>query len=111
MSRVYGVISARVTDVDDPEGLGRVKVEFPWMEGKNETYYAPIATLMAGGDRGSFYMPEVGDEALVAFDQGDVNHPYIVGFLWNGAEKPPVTDRHRRIIRSVNGHEIEIYDP
>lgn len=110
-NRVYGVVSATVTDVSDADGLGRIRVEYPWMEGQSRTYYAPIATLMAGNGRGSWFMPEVGDEVLVAFYQGDVNHPYVVGFLWNGASPPPSTDPHLRLIRSVNGHQIELYDP
>jgi uncharacterized protein involved in type VI secretion and phage assembly len=111
LSRVYGVISATVKQVEDAEGLGRVHLDYPWMEGQTETNPAPIATMMAGGGRGSWFMPEVGDEVLVAFYQGDVNHPYIIGFLWNGKNKPPSTDRHMRVIHSVNGHRIELYDP
>ena len=111
MSRVYGVMPGKVKKVKDPQGEGRVLVEFSWMEGNNQSYWAPIATLMSGGGRGAWFQPEVGDEVLVAFDRGDVNHPYIVGFLWNGGDRPPTTDPHLRLIRSVNGHEIAIYDP
>ena len=62
-------------------------------------------------------MPEIGDDVLVAFEQGDFDHPYVVGFLWNGQNKPPSldpgtdADPQRRMLRSVNGHMIEIYDP
>ena len=56
-------------------------------------------------------MPQLGDEVLVAFNQDDVGHPYIVGFLWNGQDQPPSTDTNMRVIRSVNGHEIQLYDP
>jgi len=56
-------------------------------------------------------MPEVGDEVLVSFNQEDVSHPYIIGFLWNGQDTPPTSDTHLRTIRSVNGHEIQLYDP
>lgn len=111
MSRIYGVVVAQVVSVDDPQGEGRVKVRYPWLSGNNQGYWAPVATLMAGSDRGTWFMPEDDDEVLVAFDQGDVEHPYIVGFLWNGADRPPSNDRHLRLIRTVNGHEIAIYDP
>ena len=80
-----------VKDVDDPNGEGRIRVDFPWMGGNNQSYWAPVATLMSGSGRGSWFMPEVGDEVLVAFDHEDVNHPYILGFLWNGKDKPPET--------------------
>jgi uncharacterized protein involved in type VI secretion and phage assembly len=114
MSRIGGVVVGKVKDVKDPEGEGRIQIEFPWMAGKNDGYWAPAATLMAGGKRGSWFMPEEGDEVLVAFDHGDVNHPFIVGFLWNGADKPPVEDEaideHVRRLRTVKGHTLDFDD-
>ena len=111
MSQINGVVVAQVVSVEDPQGEGRVKVRYPWMGGNNEGYWAPVATLMAGGGRGAWFMPEDGDEVLVSFDQGRKTHPYIVGFLWNGVDRPPTNDRQLRIIRTVNGHEIALYDP
>jgi uncharacterized protein involved in type VI secretion and phage assembly len=112
MSKVNGVMPATVTDVHDPDGLGRVRVSYSWVEeGQTDAFWAPVATLMSGGGRGSWIMPEVGDEVLVAFEHGDINHPYVIGFLWNGKDKPPATDPQRRLLHSVNGHEIELYDP
>ncbi len=111
MSRRYGVVVARVEEVRDPQAEGRVRVSFPWMGGDAQGYWAPVASIMAGGDRGAWFMPEVADEVLVAFEQGDVNHPYIVGFLHNGEQRPPETDPQVRMLRSVNGHEIAIRDP
>jgi uncharacterized protein involved in type VI secretion and phage assembly len=111
MGRSYGVVVGTVVDVNDLEGQGRVLVRYPWMRGKNQGYWAPVSTLMAGGGRGAWFMPEKDDEVLVAFEQGDVSHPFILGFLWNGQDKPPTTNPHLRVIRSVNGHEIRFYDP
>ncbi|HLJ46308.1 MAG TPA: phage baseplate assembly protein V [Bryobacteraceae bacterium] len=112
MSQICGVVPAIVMDVHDPDGIGRVLINYAWVgEGQTQGYWAPVATLMSGGGRGSWVMPEVGDEVLVAFEHGDVNHPYIIGFIWNGKDKPPATDPQRRLIHSVNGHEIELYDP
>lgn len=111
MSRMYGVLPATVIDRDDPDGLGRVRVRFTWMEGKAETQYARIAGLMSGGERGAYIMPEEGDEVLVGFENGVSSMPYVLGFLHSQKDPPPVTDPQRRIIRSVNGHEIEMYDP
>jgi len=110
MKRFDGVIVGVVHDVDDPDGEGRVRVEFPWLGGKSESYWASIAAPMAGAQRGIFFMPEVGDEVLVAFDRGDVDHPYVIGFLWNGRDKPPTTSVHERMLRSVNGHAIRFLD-
>lgn len=109
MSKIYGVVTGKVTS--EPDELGRVRLQLPWLGGKDDTYLAPIATLMTGAERGSWVMPEIGDDALVAFEQGDVEHPYVIGFLWNGEARPPSTDRQLRLIHSVNGHEIAIYDP
>jgi uncharacterized protein involved in type VI secretion and phage assembly len=113
VSKVLGVAAGIVTDNHDPDGLGRVKVKFPWLSDDNETDWIRIATMMAGGDRGSFFLPEVEDEVLVAFEHGDINHPYVIGALWNGIDKPPETDgdgqNNIRKIRSRSGHEI-IFD-
>lgn len=105
-----GVIVGTVSDVNDPNGLGRVRVDFPWLGESSESQWAPIAAPMAGGGRGAFFMPEVGDEALVAFDHGDVNQAIVIGFLWNGTDLPPSTDVRERMIRSVNGHTIRFLD-
>src|SRR3972149_536693 len=86
---ISGVVPGIVTNNQDPDGLGRVKIKFPWLSDDNETDWVRIATLMAGGQRGGFFLPEVGDEVLVAFEHGDINHPYVIGALWNGVDKPP----------------------
>ena len=111
MKTMSGVVIGIVKSLDDPRGEGRIELRFPWLAESSSSAWAPVASLMAGKERGTWYMPEIGDEALVAFEHGDFDHPFIIGFLWNGADKPPVTDPHRRLIHSVNGHEIEIYDP
>ena len=111
MGKIQGVVTGQVVSMDDPDQMGRVQVSFPYLGGQNQSYWAPVATLMAGGGRGAWFMPEVGDEVLVAFNKDDVAHPHIIGFLWNGQDSPPSTDRHLRVIRSFNGHEIRLYDP
>jgi uncharacterized protein involved in type VI secretion and phage assembly len=111
MSLINGVVIGLVTNVNDPDKNGRIKVRFPWLDDSHETDWIRIATMMGGSGRGSFFMPEVNDEVLVAFDHGDVRFPYVVGFMWNGRDQPPSTDIQLRIIRSVNGHEIGLYDP
>jgi uncharacterized protein involved in type VI secretion and phage assembly len=112
--RTFGVAAGLVTNNQDPEGLGRVKIRFPWISDDNETDWVRIATLMAGGERGSFFLPEVEDEVLVAFEHGDINHPYVIGALWNGVDKPPETNRdgqnNIRKIKSRSGHEFIFND-
>jgi uncharacterized protein involved in type VI secretion and phage assembly len=104
---VQGLLIGTVTEVD--ANLGRVKVAIP--EREHDSYWAPVAAAMAGGGRGAFFMPEVGDEVVIGFDRGQFDHPYVVGFLWNGQDAPPRTDGKIRVIRSVNGHELAFYDP
>lgn len=112
--RIPGVVAGVVTNIHDPEELGRVKVKFPWLSDDNETDWVRVATLMAGPERGTYFLPEVGDEVLVAFEHGDINSPYVIGVLWNGRQKPPETNsdgkNNIRKIRSRSGHEIVFND-
>ncbi len=110
MTGTPGLVSATVVDVLDPEGMGRVEVEYTWQEGQNRGW-AHVATLMAGPGRGSWIMPVVGDEVLIGFYQNQTNFPYVLGFVWNGKQKPPSDDPQRRLIQSVNEHQFEMYDP
>jgi uncharacterized protein involved in type VI secretion and phage assembly len=110
-----GVVIGIVTNNKDPEGQGRVKVKFPWLSADAESSWARIASPMAGASRGLFILPEVNDEVLVMFEQGDVNHPYVIGSLWNGSDKPPLSADDavdgqgnvvRRIFKTRAGHTI-----
>lgn len=111
---IHGVTAGIVTNNHDPQGLGRVKIKFRWLSDKNETDWVRMATLMAGPQRGSFFLPEVGDEVLVAFEHGDINYPFVIGMLWNGRDKPPETNRdgknNIRMFRSRSGHELIFND-
>jgi uncharacterized protein involved in type VI secretion and phage assembly len=112
MSQMNGVVVGIVKSLKDPKNLGRVEVHFPWLSDSNNSYWARIATLMAGSGRGSWFMPEVDDEVLVAFEHGDSQHPYIIGFLWNGQDKPPndgINTKVRRL-KTVSGHVVEFDD-
>jgi uncharacterized protein involved in type VI secretion and phage assembly len=112
--RIEGVLVGIVTNNHDPDGMGRVRVRFPVRESNDDSYWARIATLMAGKERGSFFLPEVGDEVLVAFEQGNAEHPYVIGALWNGQDVPPEPNsdgkNNIRKIRSRSGHEILFND-
>ncbi|WP_072622702.1 phage baseplate assembly protein V [Spirulina major] len=112
-ARFYGVTIAVVTNVEDDDNLGRVKVKFPWLTDEDESPWARVVTPMAGGDRGFYFLPEVDDEVLVAFEHGDMAFPYILGSLWNGKDKPPEKnddgENNKRLIKSRSGHMI-IFD-
>lgn len=82
-----GLMPAIVTDVKDPDKALRVKVKFPWLDESYVSDWARIVQPGAGGNRGSVMVPEVNDEVLVAFDQGDFRRPYVVGGVYNGKDK------------------------
>lgn len=112
--RIYGVVTGVVTNNVDPQKLGRVKLRFPWLADQEESWWARVATLMAGPERGSFFLPEVNDEVLVAFDQGDPRFPYVLGSLWSGAQKPPEDnaggENNLRSLTSRSGMTIRLDD-
>lgn len=123
-SRIQGVVVGVVTDNNDTDQkLGRVKVKYPWLAGANKaeiaSTWARLASPLAGRDnKGFFFIPEVDDEVLLAFEHGNPNRPYIVGVLWNSKNKPPEHDKAwveegrtlRRMIRTQSGHKIVIDD-
>jgi len=112
--KIAGVVVGVVSNNKDDDGLGRVKVIFPWLSETEESQWARVATLMAGEKRGALFLPEVGDEVLVAFEQGDRDRPYVIGALWNGKDKPPKTNdngkNNIRLIQSRSGHQITLDD-
>jgi uncharacterized protein involved in type VI secretion and phage assembly len=109
-SAVVGI----VTNNQDPDGLGRVKVKFPWLSGGIESSWARVVTPMAGNNRGIFFLPEVNDEVLIEFEHDDMNRPFVLGSLWNGVDKPPEANQNGandiRKICSRSGHEIIFND-
>ena len=110
---ISGVRIGIVTDNDDPKDLGRVKLRFPWREADDESYWARIATLMAGDEYGSYCVPEVDEEVLVAFAGGDVHQPFVIGSLWNGEQTPPQQadeDNDIRELVSRKGHRLQFDD-
>lgn len=114
-SKFYGVVVGLVTDINDPEAQGRIKVSFPWLAAEDESHWARLCQMMAGNDRGSWFIPEVSDEVLCAFEHGDINHPYVLGSLFNGQDAPPAenshsTDNNIRMIKSREGHIIKFDD-
>lgn len=113
-ARISGVTVAVVTNNQDPDKLGRVKVRFPWLSDEDESQWARVAAPMAGKDRGVFFLPEVDDEVLVTFEHGDIRFPYVIGALWNGKDTPPADNadgkNNIRVIKSRSGHLIRLND-
>jgi len=115
MRQFSGVCTAVVIDNVDPDNRGRVKVRLGQMgagEKASETW-ARIATLMAGDNRGTWFIPDVKDEVLVAFDAGDIRRPYVIGALWNDTSSPPATmdaNNTKKVLRSRSGVKITLDD-
>jgi uncharacterized protein involved in type VI secretion and phage assembly len=109
---IFGVIVGVVSQVDgDPLQLNRVLVNFPTLNVGSA--WARVASFAAGANRGAFFLPMAGDEALVVFEQGDTSKPYVIGMLWNGQDKPPVPDGKALtdvILKTASGAFIEFND-
>jgi uncharacterized protein involved in type VI secretion and phage assembly len=116
--RWYAVYPALVADIKDPDGQGRVKVTLPWAPDTGAGQYeawARLATLLAGNNRGSWFVPDVGDEVLLVFEGGDPRRPYVLGSLWNGSDAPPESmdgagKNYRKVLRSRNGVKVTLDD-
>lgn len=116
--RLYGAYPAQVIDINDPDLQGKVKLKLPWSPDSNGGSYqvwARIALLMAGNNRGTWFIPDPDDEVLVVFEGGDPRRPYVIGMLWNGQDAPPETmdgagKNYKKTIRSRNGVRITLDD-
>ena len=112
--KFFGVVVGIVTNNQDSDNMGRVRVKFPWLSDDHESWWARIAVPMGGSGRGIYFLPEVDDEVLVAFEHGDVGSPYVIGALWNGKDAPPTTNgdgkNNIRLIHSRSGHLVRLDD-
>ena len=116
--RFPSVVTGIVTNAEDPNGWGRVKLKFPWMSDDAESDWARVSGQGAGPEAGLCVIPEVGDEVVVAFEHGDFSRPFVLGGLWNGqADLPPETARASsdekplvRTWRSRTGHRLTMHD-
>jgi phage protein D/phage baseplate assembly protein gpV len=115
---VIGLVVGIVTDNQDPEGLGRVKVKYPFLSSDHASTWARLVAPGAGAERGWEWVPEVNDEVLIGFEHGDVHYPYVIGGLWNGTDAPPQSSTQlvqsgkvqKRVVRSRTGHTIVLDD-
>ena len=115
---IDGLVIGVITDNQDPDGQGRVKVKYPWLSGEHTSDWARVVVPGGGPERGVEFLPEINDEVLVGFELGDVHHPYVLGGLWNGQDTPPKKSSQiisggkvqQRIIRSRTGHIITLDD-
>jgi uncharacterized protein involved in type VI secretion and phage assembly len=110
--RYYGLVEALVEEVDGDDEA-RVKLRFPWFDDGTVTDWCRVGQLYAGNGYGSVFIPEKGDEVVVAFIHGDMRFPIVLGGLYNGQDKPPtarVNGHDRKMIRTRHGHELVFDD-
>ncbi len=112
-----GLAVGLVTNNEDPEQVGRVKVRFPTLSDSDESTWARIAAPGAGPARGLQWLPEVGDEVLVGFELDDKTRPIVLGGLWSRKDKPPEPDgavnggqTTVRVLASRKNHRVVLTD-
>ena len=115
--RFSGTYLAKVIDISDPDNRSRVKIRlfnFDGVEGHDGPVWARVALPFAGSNRGVFFIPDVDDEVLVTFVNGDPRHPVVIGGLWNGNADPPASisngRNQQKVIRSKNGVKVTLED-
>jgi uncharacterized protein involved in type VI secretion and phage assembly len=111
----HGVVVGEVTNINDPDERGRVRVRFLGLATDQESNWARVLSVGAGKDRGTVWLPEVGDEVLVGFEGGDLRHPVVLGGLYGSTKTIPiwrVKDGMVLARRSTSrlGHYIELGD-
>lgn len=114
-SNIPAITVGIVTDINDPDKLGRVKVRLlNRSTSESETGFIRVMTPMAGKEWGMFFFPEVGDEVLVAFCDGDQHNPYVIGSLFNSKNKQPVQMKDgknvERTIKTKSGNTVSFSD-
>jgi hypothetical protein len=108
--KFYGVCTGRVIDILDPLSLGRVQVQLPFIDSVDLSPWARVASPMAGPLHGIYMIPNPGEDVLVAFEQGDVNAPYVIGSLWSAMNPPPLPSPapQIRLIKTLAQNQIMI---
>jgi uncharacterized protein involved in type VI secretion and phage assembly len=109
-----GLVPGVVTNIQDPDKVGRVKVKFPSLSAADESGWARVVAPGAGPLTGMEFLPEVNDEVLLGFEQGDLRYPVVLGGIWSKKNKPPIAETaatvKMRTIQTKQGHKIELSD-
>lgn len=110
-----GMTLAKVTNLEDPDNLGRIKVKFLLRdEAENESCWARVVVPFAGSTMGVYMLPEVDDEVVVAFLGGQLDKPIILGGVWSKTSKPPKDNEkgknNTKMIKTKSGHTVTFYD-
>ena len=104
---------AKVKENNDPDGMGRVKVQFIWQEEKNlTTPWIRVTSPQGGGDKGFYFLPEKDDQVLIAFEHDHPEHPYVLTGTYHGKSKPHNHDpnNYKKSWKTKGGHQILMND-
>lgn len=112
---MYGLTLGIVSNTEDPDGLGRIKVKLPLRDdSETESAWARVIVPFAGKEMGAYLIPDVGDEVIVAFIGGQLEKPLIVGGVWSKNVKPPMGNEEgknlTKMIKTKSGHELTFFD-
>lgn len=110
--RVFGLVTAIVKGINDD---GTYELDYLSMGDEDPSTAARVMMPMAGKGRGTYFLPQKGDEVVVAFELGDTSLPIILGAVWNDDDPPPdqaqpSPDNNIRTIVSRSGHEVTFDD-
>lgn len=109
----FGVYTALVAEVASDKHPGEVRLTLPWFDPTMKTEWCRVCNLYAGNGYGSFWHPEKNDEVLIAFLQGDMRRPIVLGGLYNGQDQPPTartSSKDEKVLRTKAGHQITLDD-
>jgi len=104
---------ATIVSNDDPSGLGRLQVAFAWQKPTGgKTPWIRMTNAHSGSGKGFYFIPEVGEEVLVAFEGGNAEKPFVLGAMYNGKEKSSQKDSSNnfKAIQTRGGHTIKFDD-
>ncbi len=118
---INGIVTGECVDIEDPDRLGRVRVRLHFQDADAALPWVRMVAPYAGNGRGIQFFPEVGDEVVIAFEQGDPARPYVIGAVWNGKDEPPDLEYKQIVTRAGNtvrisddarrGESIQIFTP
>ena len=104
---------AKITDNNDPKGLGRVQVQMEWQRNNSDnTSWIRMTNPHAGGGKGMYFIPEIGEEVLVGFEGGNAEKPYVLGAMYNGNESSSYSTagNDQKVIQTRSGTKIIMND-
>lgn len=111
---IYAPIVAKVVSNYDPLHPAQVQVSFPGISDDNRSAWARVVSPLAGDNAGTYFLPDIGDEVLVVFENGEINKPRVLGGSWNGRQRPPAEamspENAVKMIRTKGGHLIKFDD-